>query len=118
MQQVTVRVPASTSNLGPGFDCLGVALCIYSHLTFSRGRKSRMPRIVTGAARRFFNEIGRHAFTFSFSCATEIPAAQRGPIVAAYVAEHGKKYGGFVAKEFELMPDPADHPVFLLIETR
>ncbi|TMD14384.1 MAG: deazaflavin-dependent nitroreductase [Chloroflexi bacterium] len=50
--------------------------------------------------------------------ATEIPAAQRGPIVAAYVAEHGKKYGGFVAKEFELMPDPADHPVFLLIETR
>ncbi len=35
-----------------------------------------------------------------------------------YVAQHGKKYGGFVAKEFELMPDPADHPVFLLIETR
>src|SRR5262249_60019178 len=29
MQQVTVRVPASTSNLGPGFDCLGVALRIY-----------------------------------------------------------------------------------------
>ena len=50
--------------------------------------------------------------------ATEIPAAQRPPLVAAYVQQHGKKYGGFVAKEFELMPDPADHPVFLLIETR
>lgn len=50
--------------------------------------------------------------------ATEIPSAQRGPLVAAYVQQHGKKYGGFVAKEFELMPDPADHPVFLLIETR
>ncbi|PYL17160.1 MAG: homoserine kinase, partial [Verrucomicrobia bacterium] len=30
MQSVTVRVPASTSNLGPGFDCLGVALRIYN----------------------------------------------------------------------------------------
>jgi hypothetical protein len=50
--------------------------------------------------------------------ATEIPAVQRGPIVAAYVEQFGKKYGGFVAKEFELMPDAADHPVFLLIETR
>jgi hypothetical protein len=50
--------------------------------------------------------------------ATEIPAAQRRPLVDAYVQQHGKKYGGFVNKEFELMPDPADHPVFLLIETR
>ena len=50
--------------------------------------------------------------------ATEIPVSQRAPLVAAYVQQYGKKYGGFVAKEFELMPDPADHPVFLLIETR
>jgi hypothetical protein len=50
--------------------------------------------------------------------ATEIPASQRGPLVEAYVKQHGKKYGGFVAKEFEMMPDPADHPVFLLIESR
>jgi hypothetical protein len=50
--------------------------------------------------------------------ATEIPSAQRAPLVAAYVQQHGKKYGGFVAKEFAAMPDPADHPVFLLIETR
>lgn len=50
--------------------------------------------------------------------ATEIPVSQRPPLVAAYVQQYGKKYGGFVAKEFELMPDPADHPVFLLIETR
>ena len=50
--------------------------------------------------------------------ATEIPASQRAPLVAAYVQQHGKKYGGFVAKEFAAMPDPADHPVFLLIESR
>lgn len=46
--------------------------------------------------------------------ATEIPVEQRRPLVAAYVQRYGKKYGGFVAKEFEAMPDPADHPVFLL----
>jgi deazaflavin-dependent oxidoreductase (nitroreductase family) len=50
--------------------------------------------------------------------ATEIPASQNAPIVAAYVAQNGKRYGGFVAKEFEWMPDPADHPVFLVIESR
>ncbi|HEX3630788.1 MAG TPA: nitroreductase family deazaflavin-dependent oxidoreductase, partial [Candidatus Dormibacteraeota bacterium] len=46
--------------------------------------------------------------------ATEIPPAERKPMVDAYVQRYGKKYGGFVAKEFAAMPDPADHPVFLL----
>jgi len=31
---LTVRVPASTSNLGPGFDTLGLALQLYNTLTF------------------------------------------------------------------------------------
>jgi homoserine kinase len=30
---ITVRLPASTSNLGPGFDVLGLALSAYLHLT-------------------------------------------------------------------------------------
>ena len=46
--------------------------------------------------------------------ATEIPVAQRGPLVVAYVQKYGSKYGGFVAKEFAALPDPADHPVFLI----
>jgi F420H(2)-dependent quinone reductase len=46
--------------------------------------------------------------------ATEVPVAQRGPLVAAYVQKYGPKYGGFVAKEFAALPDPADHPVFLI----
>jgi len=48
--------------------------------------------------------------------AVEIPPAERGPLVQAYVQQFGSKYGGFVAKEFAAMPDPADHPVFLLEE--
>jgi F420H(2)-dependent quinone reductase len=50
--------------------------------------------------------------------ATEIPPPQRAPLVAAYVQQHGKKFGGFVAKEFAMMPDPADHPVFVLVESQ
>ncbi|MEK6716133.1 MAG: homoserine kinase, partial [candidate division NC10 bacterium] len=31
-RQVRVRVPASTANLGPGFDALGMALALYNEI--------------------------------------------------------------------------------------
>ena len=31
---ITVRVPATSANLGPGFDCMGIALGLYGYLTF------------------------------------------------------------------------------------
>lgn len=34
-RSVTVRVPATTANIGPGFDCLGVALDLWNETTFS-----------------------------------------------------------------------------------
>ncbi len=34
MKRVSVRIPASTANLGPGFDALGLALELYTTLTF------------------------------------------------------------------------------------
>ena len=36
MHAVTIEVPATTSNLGPGYDCLGVALSIYNRVTVTR----------------------------------------------------------------------------------
>lgn len=36
IHSVTVRVPATTANLGPGFDCLGAALTLYNQFQFSR----------------------------------------------------------------------------------
>ncbi|MEH1834261.1 MAG: homoserine kinase [Nostoc sp.] len=33
---VTVTVPATTANLGPGFDCIGVALKLYNEFKFTR----------------------------------------------------------------------------------
>jgi homoserine kinase len=75
MQQVTVRVPASTSNLGPGFDCLGVALRIYNTVAVTRGALDRKiaPRIVTQAADPFFKHAGRRPFSFSCSIMEQIP---------------------------------------------
>ncbi len=35
MRAVTVRVPATTANLGPGFDCLGLALDLWNEAVFS-----------------------------------------------------------------------------------
>jgi homoserine kinase len=34
-RRVRVRVPATTANLGPGFDCLGLALDLWNEATFS-----------------------------------------------------------------------------------
>jgi homoserine kinase len=75
MQQTTVRVPASTSNLGPGFDCLGVALRIYNTVTIARGglREHLHLQIVSEAADRFFKQARRRAFAFSCSIAEQIP---------------------------------------------
>jgi len=74
MQEITVRVPASTSNLGPGFDCLGVALRIYNTVTMARSasRQHFYPHIVSEAADRFFNQTHRRTFSFSCSIAEQI----------------------------------------------
>src|SRR5437762_12800202 len=36
LQAISLRVPASTSHLGPGLHCLGVALRIYNVVTVAR----------------------------------------------------------------------------------
>src|SRR5437870_841923 len=78
MEQITVRVPASTSNLGPGFDCLGVALRIYNTVRVARSASCQhfhLP-IVSEAADRFFIQARRHAFSFSCLIAEQIPRSR------------------------------------------
>ena len=50
---ITVRVPATTANLGPGFDCLGLALGIYGEFSFEE-RESGLE--FEGVAEEFQNE--------------------------------------------------------------
>lgn len=47
MAYVRVTVPCSTSNLGSGFDCLGLALDRYLTVTFESGSEMRVERIGT-----------------------------------------------------------------------
>lgn len=50
---VNIRVPATTANLGPGFDCLGCALNLYADFTFEK-----MPSglSISGCPREYQNE--------------------------------------------------------------
>ena len=76
MHQVTVRVPASTSNLGPGFDCLGIALRLYNDVTVSRRRGPQAGAMARSAARHFFKRAGLRPFLFSCTVAGEVPQSR------------------------------------------
>ncbi len=76
MQQVTVRVPASTSNLGPGLDCLGIALRLYNDVAVTRGAKSRPHAIASQAADLFFRHARCAPFSFSASITGNVPQSR------------------------------------------
>jgi homoserine kinase len=50
MKKVTVRVPATTANLGPGFDAFGCALSLHTDVTFEdlNERMVRLSKLVQG----------------------------------------------------------------------
>lgn len=62
---VTVRVPATSANLGAGFDCLGLALDLYASITVSFVPYEVEPaddvgeKMVLSAARQTFLRMGR-----------------------------------------------------------
>lgn len=73
MRQVKTTVPATTANLGPGFDCLGMALGLYNHITMheaegltittSGSDTHKIPldnsNMVVSAAEVVFQKLGR-----------------------------------------------------------
>jgi homoserine kinase len=73
MQQVTIRVPASTSNLGPGFDCLGIALRLYNFVTISRNGNGVGNSLNRAAAELFFRHAKKKPFPFSVSITGDVP---------------------------------------------
>mmetsp|Transcript_19635 Transcript_19635/g.42267 ORF Transcript_19635/g.42267 Transcript_19635/m.42267 type:complete len:434 (-) Transcript_19635:60-1361(-) len=49
-QSVTVRVPASSANCGPGYDCIGLAVDLWTEVTISRAEKFEITAEGEGAA--------------------------------------------------------------------
>jgi homoserine kinase len=75
-QQITVRVPATTSNLGPGFDCLGVALQIHNFVTVARTSRLQAGAMARQAARKFFRAADCEPFAFSCVIEGQVPRAR------------------------------------------
>jgi homoserine kinase len=68
-----VRVPASTSNLGPGFDCLGLALQLYNTVTLTRAGETRTHQgMIEQTASAFFQRAtGGKVTPFPFAVRIE-----------------------------------------------
>ncbi|MFZ4682325.1 MAG: homoserine kinase [Terrimicrobiaceae bacterium] len=75
MSFALIKVPASTSNLGPGFDCLGIALKIYNVVTVRKGGKPP-EAMIAQAAEAFFRKAKKKAFAFETGIAGEVPRSR------------------------------------------
>jgi len=83
---VTVRVPASTSNCGAGFDSLGLALALYNRVTMARCDGSvpvpereddkRALTMVEDAASAFFRSANLPDQGFRFGISGDVPPAR------------------------------------------
>jgi homoserine kinase len=74
---LSIQVPASTTNLGPGFDCLGVALQLWNRIRVEPGEnEARNPSIISEAAKLFFNQTGIKQFAFRCVIEGDIPQAR------------------------------------------
>ncbi len=64
---ITVRVPATSANLGAGFDCLGLALDLYASITVTFGDAEQPPtedvgeKMVLTAIRQTYLRLGKSA---------------------------------------------------------
>jgi homoserine kinase len=120
---VRVRVPATSANLGPGFDSAGLALSLYDHVVVrvaDRGLvvdvagegSADVPRdeqhLIVSSLRRAFDRLGGQPRGLEVVCANRIPHARglgssSAAICAAVVAARELVVGG----EKELDDDAA-----------
>ena len=89
-QRVDIRVPATSANLGPGFDCLGMALDMWNHIQFRPGEKPGVQMMGEGAghlstghdnlvymaAKRYFQESGIAMPSLAITCWNQVPLAR------------------------------------------
>ncbi|MEO8458167.1 MAG: homoserine kinase [Chloroflexota bacterium] len=111
----SVRVPATSANIGPGFDCLGLALDLWGTITLEQRAQDAstddpMASMAISAARRVFDKIGRKSGDLRASYSGIIPIA-RG-LGASAVA----RVGGLIAAN-ELAGKPLDRDELLVLGT-
>jgi homoserine kinase len=106
-RSVTVKVPATSANLGPGFDCLGLALDVWGSITLStgdgRGERDPMTTMAMTAARRVYEKVGKEMPQLSAVYEGDIPIA-RG-LGASAIARAGGVVGANALSGNKLQPD-------------
>jgi len=86
LDKVTIKVPATTANLGPGFDCLGMALNIHNTMTFEKseapsfvmsgeGAGSLSGDLIYRSLEALYAEADRKPPDLAISCHNGIPVA-------------------------------------------
>ena len=94
---IRVKVPASTANLGPGFDFLGMALDLYDEVTLSMdepedesepsGEDAQYLELVQLGINHFYKERGKPVPVLTLTCDRHIPVGRGlGSSAAAIVA--------------------------------
>jgi homoserine kinase len=73
---VTIRVPATTANLGPGFDSLGVALNLYNTVTVSKKPSRLTDPFLKEAAALFYKTARLRPGPFSVAIAGDVPRSR------------------------------------------
>lgn len=129
VDNVRVRMPASTSNCGPGFDTLGIALSLYNTIDIARMSDARIVSsigpgcqalaMVEEAASAFFATAGTGAIGFRYRLEGDVPPSRglgssvtvRAGVVAALNAISGAGFSPFelaaLVTELEGHPDNA-----------
>ncbi len=133
--KVSVKVPASSANIGPGFDCLGIALPIYNTVTIEEtvipgtGIEINMmaedeaidemvfeniPKdennIVYRAVELLYNSIGQEPTELKINIESQIPIARGLGSSSSVIV------GGLLAAN-KLLGNPADEAALLAIAT-
>ena len=133
--KVSVKVPATTANLGPGFDCMGMALPIYNTVTIEETvlpgtgieinviaeddtsdelSLEHIPMdensIIYKAVELLYNSIGQTPSELKITVHTQIPVARGLGSSASVIV------GGLIAAN-ELIGRPADEAALLSIAT-
>lgn len=133
--KISVKVPATTANLGPGFDCLGLALPIYNTITIEETVlpgtgieinvlsddsikddliMEHIPMdensIIYKAVELLYNSIGQTPSELKITVQSQIPVARGLGSSASVIV------GGLIAAN-ELLGHPADEVALLSIAT-
>ncbi|HRJ58148.1 MAG TPA: homoserine kinase [Anaerolineales bacterium] len=67
---IKIRVPATSANLGPGFDCMGLALDVWNEITFEPA--DRITYLVAGEGAEKFNKSSKNLLTKAYANLHEI----------------------------------------------